>query len=172
MGKTELKTKAKAPAKHAREWAEAELNRWFEAVGVEEEDRVDLDDADISEEEDFNIEDESVKKLDLSRETVIKAIQRKHIVVNDDNELVMTLRTPVKGDKTGTIRLESLTFKTRYKGRDFASYAAQIKPDDIYGQLTAKAAAISGKTPQLIGAMFNKDYDLAHSIALLFMRAD
>lgn len=157
---------------HGREYAEEVLNKWFDAIGVVEENRIEIDDDDISIEDDLNLDDEDVKKKDVLRETVIKAIRSKVIEIDDKNQLVMTLHIPVKGEKTGKVLLSKMTFRTRYKGRDYTKNMKGVDPKDMYGTIEAKTAALTETTKVLMGSMYNKDYDLAQAITILFQRAD
>lgn len=153
-----------------REMAIQELNRWYDAIGVPEETRLDVE---LPEGEEGN-EDELIKKRekdDLMRERVIRAIQNGSLILNENNQLEYTLKDPVEG-KEGTIVLSKLVFKNRYRAHELEAQMKGVKPDEFMPMTRAYIATLTGEAKAKLGKMYNRDMEVSQAVYTLFTRGE
>lgn len=143
-----------------RDVAVQELNRYYDALEVPEEDRVDID-----------LENEEKESDDPMREKVLKAIMAGRVIVEDDGKLTYTLKHPLKKE-SGDIVLEKLTFKLRYREHELEGNMRGVDPKCFLPMTRAYIATLTGVSKSLLGKLYNADSTVLQAIYTLFMRGD
>lgn len=158
---------------NGRDVAIEELNRFFDARGVLEEDRIqyELTKEDREELKYLNESEkkEFLEKKDTDRELVIKEIQKGNILVSDMGEITQKLKTPIS-DEDGKILCDSLKYKNKdVKVRVLQNQLMGVSQKDNVGLMAARIAARTGTSRHLILALEEDDYSIAISIFGLFL---
>lgn len=158
---------------NSREFAIAELNRFFDARDVLEEDRIQYKlTKEDKEEMKYLTESEKaefLEKKDTDRELVIKEIRKGNIQISDTGEITQKLKNPVS-DEDGKILCENLKFKNKdQKIRVLRNQITGLKEDDQIGFMCGKIAAKTGTSRHLILSLDEDDYIVSVSILGLFL---
>jgi hypothetical protein len=111
-----------------------------------------------------------VEELEETYPDVLEAIMDGLLVFNTDNVPTYKLKNPIKGEESGSVVLDSLTFKTRIKPTDQRKIAFGIdfKKDPIGFQ--HKAIAYLTSQPELMIDNYSRyDLDVIQQVSTLFM---
>ena len=149
-----------------RDVAIQELNRWMDLMEVPEEDRIDID------ESDDELKDEAKEKSDIMRERCIKAIMKGRLKVDEEGKMSYDIKHPLTGQDSGTVLLDKVEFKVRYREIDLKINMKGIDTDNHEEMAIAYIATITGKGKHLIGKLYNTDMDVLKAVYTVFTRGD
>lgn len=100
-------------------------------------------------------------------ETLIDAVCDGDLTLDEDFNLVQTLRNPVKaGEK---ILLETLTFKPRLLLEDVESHLMNVKSTNTIGMLSAYTAALTDENSGMLKKIDTDDNKTAQAIVMFFL---
>lgn len=127
------------------EQAKAEVKKWLESLGVDEE-----------------------KQNDTYISAVIKGIARSIseglLVINDDGTLVQKLLEPL-GEKGVT---STITYSGRYRIGDYHEKMQKISSGDTLAAMFAKLSVLSNLPELMFKKMIKQDWDVAANITVFF----
>ena len=134
-------------SKIAREVAEQEFEKWLDFKKVK-----------------------STKRLESKDqgEQIISAIENGSIIIDEKNNLVLTLDFPVE-DSSGNVTLSTLKFSPRLRVVDLNKRLKGFKADDVDGRVLAYAAALTGENTGIIGCLDTEDYRIVGNIVMYFL---
>lgn len=134
----------------SEEMAIAEMNKWLDHKNVSQRKR-------------------NKKETKQQIETLIDAICDGDLTLDEDFNLVQTLRNPVKDKEGKQIVLETLTFKPRLLLEDVESHLMNVKSTNTIGMLAAYTAALTGKSSSLLKKIDTDDNKTAQAIVMFFL---
>jgi len=157
---------------NGRDVAVAQLNEFYEARGVFEEDRI-IAEFDAEEIKAFEyMSDEEVaeaKELgDPLREVIIRALQRQEIVLNEEHQFEYKLSDPPMKD--GSPLIATIKFKKRYTGAAFLSNTVGVKRDDLMLLNYASIASRCGISTSLFKLLSIDDIEVCQAVAGIYSR--
>lgn len=168
-----------------RELAIDELNKYYDQVGVLEENRISPDDdlyrelkgtKKVDDEEAEELDESEIndrlEKSDIMRERIIKAIMYGLITVTEEGELVYKLKTPLRGQKTGDLIRDKIRFKPRYFVSEYESNMNGVNIKNTVMYQRALIATISDTSKTQILKFDGKDWSICQAVAVVFMRGD
>jgi len=162
------KKKTDKAAVMGRDVAIVELNKWYDFLEVPEDLRLDID---LNEELEEG-ETKKKEKDDAMRERVIRGIMSGSIILSEENQLVYTLKEPIKNQVSGDITYSELTFKNRYKAHQLEANMKGVKPEDFLPMTRAYIATLTGVSRSILGQLWNKDMAMAQAVYTLFSRGE
>ena len=108
--------------------------------------------------------------LDSSRETVIRALRKGILEINDNNEFILKLINPI--EVNGKIEKSELVFKNRYQVKDIQSKLKGMDTEDLIGMQVAFLSALTNTSKQMLLSLYNRDFKVCGALVVLFQRAD
>ncbi len=108
------------------------------------------------------------KEIKTNIEALTDAICDGDLVLDEDFNLVLTLRNPVL-DKEGKAQLKSMTFKPRLLLEDVESHLMNVKADNTIGMLAAYTAALTGLNSRMTKKIDTDDNKTAQAIVMFFL---
>ena len=108
------------------------------------------------------------KEIKSNIETLTDAICDGDLVLDEDYNLVLTLRNPVL-DKDGKAQLKEMTFKPRLLLEDVESHLRNVKPDNTIGMLAAYTSALTGLNSMMTKKIDTDDNKTAQAIVMFFL---
>ena len=101
-------------------------------------------------------------------ETLTDAICDGDLSLDDNHNLVLKLRNPVK-DKDDKIQLSEMVFKPRLLLEDVESHLINVKPENTIGMLAAYTSALTGINSGLTKKIDTDDNKTAQAIVMFFL---
>ena len=101
-------------------------------------------------------------------ETLTDAICDGDLVLDENHNLVLTLRNPVE-DKDGKVQLDKMTFKPRLLLEDVESHLINVKPENTIGMLAAYTSALTSIGSGLTKKIDTDDNKTAQAIVMFFL---
>lgn len=158
---------------NGRDVAIAQLNEFYEARGVFEEDRI-VPELTVEELQTFEyISEEEIEKAkekaDILREVIIKALMRRHIVLNaETKQFEYQLQCPPLKD--GEPILSVIKFKKRYTAAELANNTVGLKAKDIVRMGYAHVASRCGISRVLFERLMIDDVEVCQAVAAIYDR--
>jgi len=134
-----------------RSTAIAELNKWFDVIEYDEE----------------KIGEESKKEdsqANIVNEMMIKAVMSGSIVFDEEYQLIVKLRTPIK-NKQGEPLHSELTFKTSVAMWEYNNAVKGIKADDADKRMLATIEAFTNVSKSRLDRLSTKSFRILQAIA-------
>lgn len=165
-------------SKIVREVAEQELQNYCDSIGMDSSDLditlkdkkevQDMIESDIIEEDQFQSE---LSKRDVIRESVVKALMKGILFINDNTDLCMKPRyIPVK--ENGEPLFDYLTLKKRVTYEQEKQHTKGINAEDNTAVVFAKVCARVGTPAKLLERLDSRDIDVLIGAEVFFRRAD
>lgn len=129
------------------EVAQKELDKWFDYLDIDEEEREDK---------------KAMEKI------LVKRIMKGDLVLQDDFTLKFTLPEPVMSINGDEIQIDKLFFKPRIKEIEIEKYMKGEKSDDANAMLTAYICASVGKGKGVMKHMYSTDYNVCKAVVTYF----
>lgn len=128
----------------AREVAQADVDRWLDHKKISERKRGEYADSIAS---------------------MVEAVSDGAIVVDENCQLIQTLKFPIGSEMTIT----RLTWKPRLNVGLVQNHLQGVRPADVDGRLVAFMAALTGQAKEIIRSLDTEDYSIGQSIAIFFL---
>ena len=148
-----------------RDVATQELNRWFDLMEVPEDDRIVIEESDDPE---FKAKESN----DIMRESMIKAIMKGRLKINDEGVMSYDLKHPLTKKDSGETILSKLTFLLRYRDIDLEINMKGVDTNNYVSMTRAYVATLTGTGKHLLGKLYNTDTDVLRAVYTVFMRGD
>ena len=164
---------------HSREYAVDVIKTLFDELGIKEDRRIDpnFDAAEIAiisalKEQKATEKQiaEFTEKCDVDRESVISLIREKRLTLDDKNQMVYSLRYPIKTDD-GTVNIETLTFKNRVRVREVEAAMKGCDTSSNISVLIHRLSSRVGHPAVYLEEMDEIDADTCSILFQLFSRA-
>lgn len=111
----------------------------------------------------------SFDELEDTYPDVLEAIMDGLLVFDENQNPTFKLKYPVKGEESGNVVLDSLTFKTRIKPTELANIAKGLNPQKEVFTLQLKMTSFIIDQPIAMLDKFERyDYDVISQVASVF----
>lgn len=127
------------------EMAEEEVQKWLDFKKISPSKRTDKKD--------------QIKQL-------VNAIIDGDISINEENEIVQVLKTPIG---TGDKQIKEFKYKPRITVGAVQQHLKNIQTSDADGRVVCYIQALTGQSAGMIKGLDSVDYDIAQTIAIFFI---
>ena len=135
-----------------RSTAIVEINKWFDIIEYDESKIVD------------EKENSEQSQSNIVNEMLIKEVMNGTIVFDEDYQLIVALKTPIK-NKQGEVLHDKLIFKTSVAIYEYNNAVKGIKADDADKRMLATIEAFTNVSKSRIDRLSTKSYRILQAIA-------
>lgn len=111
-------------------------------------------------------------KSDYVKNTLIQAIRKNRLKVDEDDNVVYELKNPISYNLPSDVGVKEVIFNPDFTQADFDRQMVGVKVDDQMGTMNAQLACFCNITRTDIGLLHNKDVRILRQVNSLFTRAE